>query len=110
MTGVAAGDGGASKAQPTSAPSRCSISKSAKIRIISIQELLATSGASYADDYRSHIRLGNQLERQERATLPFCHYHFRYNLNPLAIAGNAESIPIREFLNLDHSRPKERCP
>src|SRR6202022_5168495 len=40
------------------------------------------------------------------ATLPFCHNHFRYSRNPLAIAGNAESIPIREFLSLDHSRPK----
>jgi hypothetical protein len=56
--------------------------------------------------------LGNQLERQEGATLPFRHNHFRYQRNPLAIAGNAESIPIPEFFGLDYSRPKlrkDRC-
>jgi hypothetical protein len=56
--------------------------------------------------------LGNQLERQEEATLPFCHDHFPNNRNPLTIAGNAESIPIPEFFHPDHSRPKlgkERC-
>src|SRR5580692_10700137 len=72
----------------------------------SFQEVLGTSGASHADDYWPHTRLGNQLECQEGATLPFCHDHFRYNRNPLAIAGNAEGIPIREFLRLNHSRPK----
>jgi hypothetical protein len=56
--------------------------------------------------------LGNQLERQEGATLPSCHNHFRYHRNALAIAGNAESIPIAKFFRLDHSRPElgeERC-
>jgi hypothetical protein len=56
--------------------------------------------------------LGNQLERQEGATLPFSHNHFRYHRNALAIAGNAESIPIPEFFDPDHGRPKlgkERC-
>jgi hypothetical protein len=56
--------------------------------------------------------LGNQLECHEGAALPFGNNHFRDNRNPLAIAGNAESIPIREFLSFDHSRPKlgkERC-
>ena len=72
----------------------------------SFQELLGTSGASHADDYRPHIRLGYQLERQEGATLPFCHNHLRYNRNPLGVPGNAESISIREFLGLDHGRPK----
>src|SRR5712664_3076545 len=78
----------------------------------SFQEVLGTRGASHADDYWPPIRLGDEFERQEGATLPFCHNHFRYNRNPLAIAGKAESIPIREFLSLDYSRPKlgkERC-
>jgi hypothetical protein len=78
----------------------------------SFQEVLGTSGASHADDYWPHTRLGDELECQEGATLPFCHNHFRHNQNPFAIARNAESIPIREFLSLDHSRPKlgkERC-
>jgi hypothetical protein len=78
----------------------------------SFQEILATSGASHADDYWPHIRLGHELERQEGAALPFCHNHFRYHRNPLAIAGNAESVTIAEFLSLDDSRPKlgeQRC-
>jgi hypothetical protein len=78
----------------------------------SFQETLGTSGTGHADDYRPHMRLGGELECQERATLPFCRYHFRYHRSALAIAGNAESIPVREFPSLDHSRPKlgkERC-
>ena len=78
----------------------------------SFQEVLGTSGASHADDYLPHIRLGNQLERQEGATLPFCHNHFSYHGNALAIARNPESIPIPEFLSPDHNGPKlgkERC-
>jgi hypothetical protein len=50
--------------------------------------------------------LGNQLERQEGATLPFCHNHFRYNRNPFAIAGQVESIPIPEFFRPEHSGAK----
>src|SRR6266481_6837490 len=78
----------------------------------SFQEVLGTSMVGHADDYRPHIRLGNQLECQEGATLPLCHNHFRYSLNPFAIAGKAESIPVPEFFRSDHSRAKlgkERC-
>jgi hypothetical protein len=78
----------------------------------SFQEVLGTSGASHADDYWPHTRLGDELECQERATLPFCHNHFRCNRNPFAIAGNTESIPSQEFLSVDHSRSelgKDRC-
>jgi hypothetical protein len=47
-----------------------------------------------------------------RATFALSHNQFHYKPNPLAIAGNAESIPITEFFRIDHSRPKlgeERC-
>jgi len=60
------------------------------------------------DNYRPHIRLGDELERQEGATLPFRHNHFRYHCNPLAIARNTESIPVPEFFGPDHSRRKLR--
>src|SRR4029077_16212914 len=60
----------------------------------SLQELLAASGASHADDDWSPARLGNQLEGQEGATFAPRHNQFRYKPEPLAIAGNVESIPI----------------
>src|SRR5882757_2345819 len=92
------------------------LSRMLKIRLEltedSLHELLGPSGAGHADDYRSPIRLRHQLECQERAALPFSHNHFRDHRNALAVAGNAESIAIREFLSLDDSSPKlgqERC-
>jgi hypothetical protein len=78
----------------------------------SFQEGLGASGAGHADEYWPHTRLGGELECQEGAALPFCHNQFGYSRNPFAIAGKAESIAVREFLGIDHSRPKlgkERC-
>jgi hypothetical protein len=52
--------------------------------------------------------LGDEFECQERAALSFCRNRFRYNRYPLAIAGNTESIPIREFLSLEkREKPEE---
>jgi hypothetical protein len=84
--------------QTTSQPPNCRPPLDRRLGLTqdSFQELLGASGASHADDYWPHTRLGDELECQEGATLPFCHNHFRYNRNPLAIAGNAESIPISE--------------
>jgi len=76
------------------------------------QEVLGAGGASHPNNDWPHTRLSDQLKCQEGATLPFCRNHFCYKSNQLAIAGNAESIPIWEFLLLDHSRSelgKERC-
>jgi hypothetical protein len=47
--------------------------------------------------------LGDELECQEAATLPFSHNYFRYNRNPFAIAGKVESVLIPEFFRPERS-------
>jgi hypothetical protein len=52
----------------------------------------------------SPTRLGDELECQEAATLPFCRNYFRYDRNPFAIAEKVESIPIPDFFPSEHLR------